>query len=134
MATKKTAGIESHAKKFEALRQKAIDSGLASEIHVSNDPFTLEEYGFGPEVKADVPTLESTLILQQAVTDGAVLDQSVALFGRENVAKIVHELDKVYDSAAASQILTGFIIEAVEHFWGQGASEVAGGFTSSQSE
>lgn len=117
--------------KFNQLRQKAIDAGVAIESNVAQEPFTLgEDYGFENPIEAKVPSLETTLILQRAISAGDVVDQAVALFGNVGADRLVKALDKEFDAAAGSQILAGIILSAYEHFWGRDAGEVAGGFTS----
>ena len=118
------------ASKFDALRKKAIDSGLASEIKVNDEPYVIgEDYGFTEPLTVPVPSLETTLIMQKAFTSGDALDQSLTLFGDEVTTKLVKALDDQFNLEDSSVLLTGFLIEAIEHFWGAGAGEVAGGFT-----
>ena len=118
------------AAKFAQLRQKAINSGLATESKVSDEPYILgEDFGFDPEVRIEAPNLEKLLILQRAINGGDVLEQSTTLFGGPNTERIVRALDQQFDTAAASQILTGIILDVIEHFWGQGAAELGADFT-----
>lgn len=131
MTAKKNTTAAAKAAKFENLRRKAIESGLATESKVNDDPYILgEDFGFDPEIKIDAPSLESMLVLQKAITAGDVLDQATTLFGAVATTRIVRRLDQDFDAPTASQILTGIILDVTEHFWGRDAAEVEEGFTS----
>lgn len=120
------------AAKFAKLRQRAIDSGVArgKSLVASTEDYVLgEDYGFSPEIRIKCPSLESALALQQNFQNGDVWGVAQSLIGPAEAVRVVRALDEGGDTNAAEEAFLGLILEVMEHFYGPGSFNVAGGFT-----
>lgn len=129
--TTKTSAADA-LEKFGILRDKAIAKGLASDTPtiVSDDDYVLgEDLGFDPEIRIEAPSLESLIVFQETLNSENSLAISQALLGIENTTAIVRSLDERFGVNDAEHFFVGIVLDVVEHFFGDGAGDVAGGFS-----
>lgn len=130
MPAKTTAAAA--AKKFDALRKKAVERGIAASkpTIVTDEPYVLgADYGFETELRVEKPSLESLIVFQEAVNSGNALRISQTLLGVENTTLAVRTLDSKFETNDAEEIFVAIILDVIEHFFGADAGEVAGGFS-----
>lgn len=133
MTTAKKNSAATKAAKFAQLRQRAIDAGInnSPRVKFTKEPYVLgEEYGFDPEITVPAPKLEDIMLIERAMQQGDLWNVASAVLGEMNAVRILRTIDKEFDPAEASQVLSGLLIDAVEHFYGPGAFETVSGFTS----
>lgn len=130
MATKTTAAKA--LEKFGDLRDKAIKKGLASAVPtiVTDDDYVLgEDLGFTPEIRIPAPSLEKLIVFQETVNSQNSLAIAQAILGVAETTAIVRNLDERFGVNDAEQFFVGIVLDAVEHFFGDGAGDVNGGFS-----
>lgn len=130
-ANKKPTAAQKAAK-YATLRQKAIDRGATNgkPTVVTNEPYVLgAEYGFEPEISIPVPNLETLIVFQNAAEGNNVWEITRSIMGPSNAVRIIRALDENFEVDEAEQVMSGILLDMLDHFFGPGAGEVRGGFT-----
>ena len=130
MATKNTA--EKAIENFAKLREKALKKNLISNTPtiVSDEDYVIgDNFDIEPEIHIKAPSLESLIVFQENVNTGNALAISQALLGVRETRDLVRALDKKFGVNDAEANFVSIVLDVIEHFFGEGAGDVDGGFT-----
>lgn len=111
--------------RYAEFRERALSvtkSGSRRSV-VSNEPFVLgEEYGFDPAITLPKPSLKVRMLIQDAMTEGRLLDVLRYVFGSD-VNRFLDTIDEyeVETGEDAELVMSGVVFAYIEHFFGKGS-------------
>lgn len=113
---------------FENFRERAIRlNGNASEVKISDEPFKLgKEDGFTFEMELPKPGFKTRMAIEAALESGSAIRVLQLAFGRY-LDPMLNDLDAYERETgnSAADVLTGLVLNYLEHFYGEGAMSQA---------